>query len=197
MEKRITEDPLLMGMFVVAMSTGSADEAVDTMQKMAASQTINNELLPMDCNLNKVAMEQLGFVFINEYDKYLWNASLPEGWRLEHTNAMHFSLFDQNNGYRGHVMNDMRPWDRAACMTFYPRYRFESYYPENSSGVSGYCIKDNKKNSYLFISELINWREVGYEVQDEHRKKYEEKYIKYLEENYPDYKNVLAYWEDE
>lgn len=198
-----------LGMMAVAFSTGNVEEAVAVHDTMSAADNQRKSSFPIQCNLSDEDMESLGFVIGENQDRYLRTVTLPEGWELRHDGQMHNSLFDEKGRYRAWVMMDNRPWDRAASCSFVERFRASEYHDKDNYSLCGACIIDRAgtedkpgEQTYIKISELNVIQRDGdsdeaYEKMWAEQDKLRElvkSYETILDEQYPDHKNILAYW---
>lgn len=144
--------------------------------------------------------EQMGIVIVEEYNDLFWSVILPEGWKIEATaHLMWKNLVDNKGRKRADFFYKAAFYDRDAFINFDTRYhaivdhvadvnsKYEVWARSDYQGI----VKDGEE--VIFSTECIPVTG-SYEKDDEVKEKLRLQLNKYLEENYPDYKNIHAYW---
>lgn len=199
-----------LGMLAVVMGGGTIDEAMDVHTEMSAADNLRRHSFPIDCNLTDEELESLGFIIGEKQDRYLRTVTLPKGWELRRGHMMHNNLHDDKGRNRAWVMMDNRPWDRAASCSFNERFVAREYHDKDNYSLCGACIIDRagtednpSEQTYLKISELNVIQRKG-DSDEAYQKMWDEQaelrklvqsYETILDTEYPDHKNILAYWE--
>lgn len=151
----------------------------------------------------KQQYERMGIkiIGINEYDDMLYNVELPEGWKIEATGHYWSSVTDDKGRERISFFYKGGLYDRDAFCDFKHRYSFSiSPFDDYKSDV-GYegrkfmpwklFITDSGQK-IIELKELVPKTDVEYFEKDEVLRAFG---IQYLNENYPDWENINAYWD--
>ena len=145
--------------------------------------------------------EQMGIKIIEEHDDLFLKVELPAGWEVKATDhTMWNDLVDNNGRVRAKFFYKAAFYDRDAFINFETRYQIEAthvapwdaeYDVWKKSDYHG-IVKDGDK----IIYETAHTPATGDYDQD--RKIEESLYDEveaYMAINYPDFKNIHAYWE--
>ena len=143
--------------------------------------------------------EKLGFFFAEiPSDDVLCRAILPEGWKISKTEHPLWSeIFDENGRKRGSMFYKDAFCDRNAYMNLIPRYKVDYDFVDDVN-TEVYFGNDQEK---LFVAGQVSIPKDA--PLEERMAKYTERdrlmYIarKYADENYPDWEDIHAYWNDE
>ncbi len=142
----------------------------------------------------KQQYERMGITVIEEYDDLFWSVALPEGWKIEATDHLRWNnLFDNKGRKRANFYYRDTFYDRDAFIILDTRYHVTvDHVADVSSGNevwknSDYqgTVKDGEE--VIFSTECVP----ATGSYDGLQKKLD----KYMEENYPDYKDIHAYWD--
>lgn len=148
----------------------------------------------------KQQYEQMGITIIGEYDELFWNVELPDEWKVEATDhAMWNNLLDEKGRKRADFFYKASCYDRDAFTNFCTRYH--AYVDHTADPCSEYevwkksdyqgVIKDGE--TVIFSTECV--KPTGsFDGDDVLKDSLQKKLDQYMEENYPDYKNIHAYW---
>ena len=181
---------------------GGNPNAIEAQEKQGQEQLEKSMQLPKNLGYGQLAKdvyESLGFVVIGESkgDSLFLDVQMPEGWSKKATDhSMWTDLFDYSGSKRASIFYKAAFYDRDAFIRFANRYEVHSNYDKNEEGgllkdgnkvMMSYCVFDNKEQKALFSvpKEFMN-----YDEEREARDKCKE----YLEANFPDKDNVVAYW---
>ena len=124
-------------------------------------------------------------------DDLFIGVTLPKGWKKEETDhSMWSNLLDDKGRIRATIFYKAAFYDREAFINFEPRYINTSEYlgDENCElpYTKLYCVKDTVSKEILFQTETTN----EYSCSN-----LEQACIDFLETNFPDYKDLNAYWD--
>lgn len=149
----------------------------------------------------KQQYEKMGIVIVDEYDDLFYNVELPEGWQIKATDHnMWNNLFDNKGRKRASFFYKAAFYDRDAFINFNTRFHVDVEHtaPYSSDydvwAQSDYqgTIKDGE--DVIFSTECVpvtgSYTEDD-KVKDALRKKLDE----YMDENYPNYTDINAYWD--
>lgn len=158
----------------------------------------------VDRNIEQFTKDQyakMGIEVTGEYDDMFFSVILPEGWEIKPTDhSMWNNVVDDKDRIRINFFYKGSFWDRDAFVNFNTRYGFsvqpfdnyesDASYEDrklkpwtvyatdcgkNIATITVYTPKDNK--DYLNSDEML--RKEG---------------IKYLDETYPEWRDINAYW---
>ena len=145
--------------------------------------------------------EKMGIEIISEYDDLFYSVKLPEGWEIKSTDhSMWNDLFDGKGRKRANFFYKAAFYDRDAFINFEPRFHLrvdhvsdpsEDYEIWSKSDFQGE-IKDGEMTIFETKTEKCtgDYRVDGV-IKDVLRKEL----ISYMEEHYPDYEDINAYWD--
>lgn len=145
--------------------------------------------------------EKMGITIVKEYDDLFWNVILPDGWEIKATDhSMWNELYDNKGRKRANFFYKAAFYDRDAFINFDTRYHVcvdhvadasSDYEVWKNSDYQG-VVKDIEE--VIFSTECVPTTGDYWEdnkVKDTLRKQLE----KYMEENYPNYEDINAYWD--
>jgi hypothetical protein len=182
--------------FLVAATPGGIER-----QEAQGQRSFNEtDILPKE--VRGVTREQLiglGFVFGEDYDDIFVKAQLPPGWSKRATShSMHTDLLDEKGRARGGVFYKAAFYDRHADMQLNQRFYVRTEYPQD--GTVRVFAHDASINApakdFGSVPEIDNavTREQNLERLRQKDELLEEAEL-WLKDNYPDYRNPLAYWD--
>lgn len=155
--------------------------------------------LPIDCKNKEIQNVKehylsLGFKITKEYSWRL-EAELPNGWTAKSISNTYFSrLIDNKGRYRADIFRKRDIHEQDFFIRFNRRFTIKEYIVSTilDDVTSFHYVLDNSKLLRIFKTDRIT-----YNINDlyDHEAKYHEICVKWLEENYPDYKNPSAYWD--
>jgi len=183
---------------------------IEAQEAQGQKGLINSSVLPKECNFcERWQLEKMGIIFGEEIDDLFIQAELPKGWIKEATNhSMYSDLLDEKGRKRASIFYKAAFYDREAFISLVRRFAFrvESVgcysddYNQNKLKKSHCVVLDSDKvvwesevklppkPSYSNKEEWESWRESKIDLEKAGKD--------YLENNYPDYENPLAYWEN-
>lgn len=149
----------------------------------------------------KQQYEKMGITIIEEYDDLFWNVTLPEGWKIEATDhSMWNNLFDNKGRKRANFFYKAAFYDRDAFINFNTRYyatvghvadASSNYKVWKNSDYQG-TVKDGE--TVIFSTECVPVTG-SYDGDDKVKDVLRAQLDKYMEENYPNYEDINAYWD--
>jgi hypothetical protein len=152
-------------------------------------------------NYTREQYEKMGIKIVNEYDDLFWNVVLPEGWEIKATSHnMWNDLFDNKGRKRISFFYKAAFYDRDAFINFNTRFTFrvdhiaeytEDYDVWKMSDYQG-VVKDGDK--VIYSTDCVP-ATGDYNKDDKIKEKLKKELENFLKENYPDYKNIHAYWD--
>lgn len=197
------DDPMmiLIDAMSESMAGRSSSNAILNQEARGQRKLVNADVLPRECP--RAALESLGFVFGKEVDSLFVEVNMPSGWRKEATDhSMWSNLVDPQGRKRGSIFYKAAFYDRTAHMHLSARY---SYHNEPVLGW------DNSENSQyhavvkdcgqpIWHTEQIEAKPSGDNREElmawyARKDKLDNQAAAYLDENYPDWRNPLAYWD--
>ena len=180
-----------MGNFFTAAAPGG----IEAQEAQGQKDFIASETLPTECPREQ--LESLGFVFGEEADDIFTYVQFPEGWTKQATDhSMWSNLLDEKGRKRGGIFYKAAFYDRSAHMRLDRRINYSEIYDGDADHIDNtiqYFVTDGE--STLYKTEPVEYEE-----------KYEDNYwelqdaaeggcLTWLNENYPDWKNPMAYWD--
>ena len=149
----------------------------------------------------RVQYEKMGIEIISEHDELFWNVKLPKGWEIKPTShSMWNELLDNKGRKRISFFYKAAFYDRDAFSNLQTRYQLDvthiadpasSYEIWKKSDIQG-TIKDGDR--IIYQTTCVPAVE-DYSEQDAIQTKLWEELRTFMNEHYPDYKNVHAYWD--
>jgi hypothetical protein len=137
----------------------------------------------------EVLAEKLGIKVNGDYDDIFWNVELPAGWKIVPTDhAMHNDLVDNKGRRRAGIFYKAAFYDRNAHISFTRRFSVESEYQDVHD-----CNNHNRRVVVKDINDVIfdtPWSAVYAEGEAAR-----ERCQKWLDEQFPENKDVFAYWD--
>lgn len=148
----------------------------------------------------KQQYEKMGITNIEEYDDLFWNVTLPEGWEIKATDHnMWNNLIDNNGRKRANFFYKAAFYDRDAFINFDTRYHVcvdhvadpkSAYKVWADSDYQG-TVKDG--DEVIFSTECVAITG-SYDGDDKVKEELGKQLEIYMEKNYPNYKDIHAYW---
>lgn len=194
--------------FIVAATPGG----IEAQERRGQQEFVNASKLPIEGTSNpkdRANFEALGIVFGEQSDDLFVNVTLPDGWRIEATeNSRYSNLLDAQGRIRAGIFYKAAFYDRSAHVSLYRRFGYGTQPVggcENSKAekrFEGY-VKDCATGKILYLTpptrpqppnkpqaDLLAWYNNEGDALAETAKAW-------LVEYYPDYENVLAYWDEQ
>lgn len=178
---------------------------IERSEKRGQTALVSSEVLPRICNVGyREELKQMGIVFGDYADDMFIYATLPEGWKKEATDhSMWSKLFDDQGRERASIFYKAAFYDRSAFITVSRRFNY-SCVP-----VGGWENVNHRTEEWTGVvldSEKVIWRTEPIEPQpssvdggllDWYKKKDDlaNQAKAWLDENYSDWENRLAYWD--
>ena len=186
---------LLDGDMVASTSSG-----IKAQEARGQHKLVNSDVLPIKCtNCDKERLETLGFVFENHVDDLFVEVQLPKGWKKVVTDhSMWSHLLDAHGHRRGSIFYKAAFYDRRADWSLERRFSctvqpvggYDQDYDSETAQCE--CIVTDCgeviwKSEPLGPSEDLIWYDIDKQLQPLG--------VMWLEENYPDWRDLLAYWD--
>lgn len=168
---------------------------IEAQEAQGQQDFVASETLPAECPREQ--LESLGFVFGENADDIFTYVQFPKGWKKEATeHSMWSDLLDDKGQKRGSIFYKAAFYDRSAHMNLDRKISYGQVYDHHDSYVKNglqYFVTDGE--NVLYETELKMFE-----------KKYEDDYWKlddaarievekWINENYPDYNDPMAYWD--
>jgi len=173
----------------IGLMTNNSEEGLDAVGKMAQSGAHIRCELPKDMSPNKESFETVGFVFEDIGDDILYKATLPEGWRLKYTDSGCSDIIDDKGRKRGASFYKGAFYDRCGNMRLRQRYiaGYEHINPENYKSPITVFVSD-------FDGKILFTAGKCAHPYCEEYKKLKKECENFLNELYPEWKDVTKYW---
>lgn len=150
----------------------------------------------------KKQYEKMGIKVIEEYNNLLYSVELPEGWKTTvGTSGYWTDVFDEKGRKRMSFFEKLCFWDSDAFTNFNHRYSFIVLPFDEWEGNASYEERMFKPWT-LYITDGGEKKEKLHEITPTTKKEYfaigdviKEIATKWLNEHYPDWENIEAYWD--
>lgn len=146
------------------------------------------DLLPKKMTPEKEVWESLGFVFTDRENDVMYNATLPEGWsEIQQIPDNIFIIYDKEMNER--AIYYYYPSKKEAEMKMLPRFDIEFDIEQDiicMDFTNKVWVKDSRKNSIVY--------DAGIGCNAEFHK-LKEKATKWLNTNYPEWRDPSKYWD--
>lgn len=184
-----------MDNFIAATTPGGIEA-----QEAAGQKTfVNSATLPKSmlhgCTREK--LEQMGITFGDEVDDLFVTVQLPNGWKKQATDhSMWSDLLDEKGRKRAAIFYKAAFYDRSAHISLCQRYSVSKYEPCDSEGRPAQYGKNSHfqavaKDGDTIIHTFGVYGKNDYDASDP----LEKAAITWLTEQFPDWKNEMAYWD--
>lgn len=184
-------------MFATALAQGSSEGVVEMQERLAQAEVTGggktSEVwfgLRIEPVSGKNILEKAGVVFLDVVEDPVQKVRLPEGWRLVPTEHDMWSNLEDAHGrvhatcfYKGAF------YDRRAHVSLQPRYTYKSEYTEPHGESVRFHVMDGEK-TVLWTSDWVPARG----KDDSQRRAEALKGETWLDENYPEWRDLTAYW---
>ena len=149
----------------------------------------------------KAQYEKMGIKIIGEYDDLFWNVTLPDGWEIKATeHSMWNDLYDDKGRKRANFFYKAAFYDRDAFINFCTRFTVivEHTAPYDADyevwKASDYQGKIKDGDEIIYCTECVP--PIGtYSGDDVIKTHLRDKVVSFIEEHYPNYKDINAYWD--
>lgn len=175
--------------------------AIENQEAQGQVELIGSQQLPRKCNSPRGvnASEQyhkMGIKVLtsSKGDDLFMGVTLPKGWSKEATgHSMWNNLIDDKGRIRATFFYKAAFYDRESFINFKTRYHYEPDYSKD--GVYSWIVVDSAdKNKVIFSSGEIN-NNVKEPDYFKNKDLLHKKCVEFLENNFPDYKDINAYWD--
>ena len=183
-----------------ALLTGDSNQAILNQEARGQTKLVNSDVLPKRIlHGTRADLEQFGVIFGEVYDDLFINVTLPDGWKKQPTDhSMWSELVDDKCRKRASIFYKAAFYDRDAHLGVSFRYGVSAYESCDADGNIAEVYNEGTHNG-TFITDCgnpikliaVRSKDAGYEVGDKHR----ELALNWLDENYPDHNNRVAYWD--
>lgn len=176
-------------------TVASTPGGIEAQEAQGQKDFVASETLPTKCPRKE--LEELGFVFGEAADDIFTYVQFPEGWTKSPTDhSMWSDLVDDKGRRRGGIFYKAAFYDRSAHMNLDSRIRYSRDY-DNDEVFQYKVYRDGE-----VIHETEAVQPEGWTSGNRYNDAYwaaEDKASKevntWLEENYPDWENPMAYWD--
>ncbi len=179
-----------MSDLIAATSPGG----IERQEAAGQASFVQSTTLPKDCDRNILTLA--GVIFGDDFDDLFVTVQLPDGWKKQATeHSMHSDLLDEKGRKRGAIFYKAAFYDRKAHMSLCRRYNHSKYEPCEACGCAAEYGKHTHMKTVILDGAAV-LHTIGihsaddYQTGDMHEKQAEQ----WLDQNYPDWRNPLAYW---
>jgi hypothetical protein len=137
---------------------------------------------------DQAALVQLGFIFGDTIDDIFRSVQMPAGWTIKPSDhSMHSDLIDPQGNKRGGIFYKAAFYDRKAHFNLNCRYYVSQDYAQPTSTHFIEDAKTGQRAHVVGTAPYADWN-----AGDAMSKQA----CKWLESNFPDYRDPLAYWDN-
>jgi hypothetical protein len=185
-------------------ATNIVSSMIEIQEKVGQNILCKEEVLPKECP--KEQLKSLGFVFGKSADKLFIACKFPEGWSKRPTDhSMWSDLVDSKGRIRGNIFYKAAFYDESAFMRLCRRFRcivepqescksnIEKKDKEQKVWVGRVYDHDNKVIHEIKMNKDSSDDDVDSRIKVS--QKLDKKIREWLADNYPDWENVMAYWD--
>jgi hypothetical protein len=188
--------------FLVAATEGG----IEAQEAAGQKDFVNNSTLPIEChNCTRDQLEQMGIMYGKSVDDLFVNVVLPEGWQKEATDHSMWSyLLDDKGRRRASIFFKAAFYDRSAFISLDSRYGYGAVPAngwENQYRSEWICVvTDCDKVIWTADKRLGSEPDYG-DSKAAWKEWYNSKCElgklgrNWLDDNFPDWQNPLAYWD--
>lgn len=193
MSKKVTntgKKPKLSWLF------GGNPKAICEQESQGQKELVNSSQLPLDTRgLGKEQYQKMGIkvIGVTKDDDIFYDVVMPKGWEVKETeHSMWTLLIDDKGNERAMIFYKAAFYDRSAHIDFNRRYRVVGNYIGEKE--MSYKVVDGNENNVLFETDKVV---KGDDIRDYYKKTdiKREQAVLYLDNNYPEHKDINKYWE--
>lgn len=183
-------DPADVENLLAAISPGG----IEAQEARGQIQFVASETLPKDCP--KDDLELLGIKFGLPHDDLFFEVQLPDGWKKQATDhSMWSDLLDDKDRIRGNIFYKAAFYDRNAHMNLCRYINYTQVYEHHDDYIEGVIqfVANNADGETIFktVPIMVSGKSEEYwKAQDRGR----EEMINWLNKHYPNWENVMSYW---
>ncbi len=175
---------------VLGIGTGNASEGLEAVENAEQNRARSLCYLPKNMTPNKEDFESIGFTFEDVGDAVLYQATLPNGWKLESDGGYWTYFIDEKGRNRGSSFYKGALYDRRGEMSLTERFRidYKRVDTENRESPIKVYVIDTDKNIIFEAGQCEEpYSDEYYCLVD--------KATDYMNVNYPDWENPSKYWD--
>lgn len=208
-------DLVVLEAMLYAMEGKSPSIAIENQERREQQKVVRNCRLPKRGNggvpreyrrdtieFTRKQYEKMGIKIIEDFDDLLYSVELPDGWKIKPTDhSMWNDVIDDKGRERISFFYKGAFYDRDAFSNFNQRYDYSIYPFDNYETDATYeerlvkpwrlWITDSDKRAYFIEERTITTYDEKWKMQAE----LEEIGDKYMNDHYPDWEDINAYWD--
>jgi hypothetical protein len=191
----------------------STPGGIEAQEARGQRDFVASTTLPIECNgCTREQIEQMGVVFGDPVDDLFVNAQLPDGWQKKPTeHSMWSDIVDDRGRRRAAIFYKAAFYDRSAHISLERRFSC------SAEPVCGYASPDYRKHEWHAVvcdCGKVIWQtphklepEPEYHDDKENREalivwggkrdELRKAATAWLDKNYPNWKDPLAYWDEQ
>jgi len=182
--------------FAVAATPGG----IEAQEAQGQKDLIESDMLPKKCPREK--LERLGFEFGEDIDDLFVSCKFPKGWKKVATDhSMGSNLVDNKDRVRGMIFYKAAFYDKKADMRLTRRFRF-TFEPEDAfkSDINYQERTKLSRFARVYDEDKIVFESEPYAHESlkndwDLQKEAQQLANNWLQEHYPEWEDVLAYWD--
>ena len=202
-------DLVLVEAMLYSMEGKDPSQAILNQEARGQMDVVRNQRLPKKINRfgasfdhTKMQYENMGLVIEDSRDDLFWNVTLPDGWKIKATDHFMWNeLLDDKGRKRASFFYKAAFYDRDAFINFECRYGYKISPFDNYESDATYEERRIKPWTVYITDCGESILELGSLTASTMEEKWQndDKLIdlakEYLNEHYPNWKNVNAYWD--
>ncbi len=181
---------------------------IEAQEAQGQTDFVASETLPRECiGCTREQLKQIGVRFGENADDLFVRCSLPEGWSKSATeHSMHSDLLDEQGRKRGGIFYKAAFYDRSAHISL------NSFYSIHVEPIGGYDNPEHKTQQWqCYVRDSSGsdvWETVKLRPEPTYADEQRGVWLQwqsekdalykagaaYLDENFPDWRNPVAYW---
>jgi hypothetical protein len=182
----MTTRPTVIENFLTAITPGG----IEAQEKRGQQALVNSDILPKQCP--KKELQKLGFKFLGDHDDIFLKVEMPKGWKKEKSDHDMWSyLIDDRGRRRAFIFYKAAFYDRSANMGLYTRFSSSQNY--DLKDALQFFVMD--EDNIIYATATVKFIKAYDEAYILIERELDKEVMDWLSKNYPDYKNVLAYWD--
>ena len=174
--------------FIAAVTPGG----IEAQEKRGQQTLVNKDILPINCPRKELM--SLGFKFLDLYDDIFVNVEMPAGWKKVPTDHdMWSDLVDDRGRKRASIFYKAAFYDRSSHMSLVRRFTTSRNWDAFDKMQIQYFVKDG--DAIAYATAAVKFEEKYSKEYDKIEKELSSEVRTWLQKNYPDYENAMAYWD--
>lgn len=188
--------PAMFQAAVRGLDVDASPDGILAAEAQGQRDLVETEILPKDTQAHQDAYEKLGIAVLGDFDDIFYKVQLPAGWNKQATgHSMWSKLLDDKGRERASIFYKAAFYDRHAHIGFNTRYR-ATYEPACGWDADYETRKAAGDIGIITDCGVVIWRsEIIPDADDSYGKAGKVATVK-LDEMYPHWRDIYAYWDE-